>query len=246
MEGKSGRVIIGAISVFIALVLAWRIGLWLEPEPRRESLPAASQPAGQDPPFATGKVRENFVFSLREVRATAEGTVVEALGVVPYDIERQDVKPAAVAMLRLLKEKFPLAQQLRVTMVFAKEFSQLVIAEVEHDKGRTLVRYGIPTMEQIEENNRKIGSAEVRGGAGETVRLSRPDREGFAAGLDVLRAMALAADKDRTLGNDKLLERAATATGLPYVVARRHHDFLLAYYTGSRFGEEVFSLSLRR
>lgn len=245
MNGRTYKLITGIISLFIALFLAWRIGLWLEPEPQPGSpAPAVPSPAAKEPPFVTGTVKKDLGFEVRNVRFSDKGKTVEGIGIIRFDSDRSELKAAAVAMVTKLKEKVPAAERITLTMKPSVDCPVCAMAEVAWDRGKAVLRYGIPSLEQMEAANARIGT---KNEAGETVdrpRLYRPDRETFGAGLTVTLAMDAARKKNPVLGDEDLLEQAAAATGLNYVVARRHRDFMSAYYTGNSYGDETFNLPL--
>lgn len=237
---RTDRIIIGFIAVVVSLFLAWRIGLWLEPTPEEKSAIRNLSPAAKEPPFARGKVRENLPFELRNVKAADDGRKVEGIGVIRFDIDPADVKPAVVTMLKLLKEKFPVAKQIALTVVPSIDCPACRIAEARYDNGRVTLDYGIPTLKQIEESNSRIGVAPASGNAAERPRLFRPDGEAFAIGMNVMSAIEAARKKNPAMNDDQLLDQASAATGLSSVVVRRHRDFMSAYYSGNAFGSETF------
>ncbi|MBT1075707.1 hypothetical protein [Geobacter grbiciae] len=245
MNGRTYKLVTGIISLFIALFLAWRIGLWLEPEPKqRNPAPAVPSPAAKEPPFVTGTVRKDLNFEVRNVRFGNRGKTVEGIGIVTFDSDRSDLKAAAVAMLKKLKEKVPAAERIVLTLKPSVDCPVCAMAEVTWDRGKVDMRYGIPSLEQMEEANTLIGTKDKKGETVDRPRLYLPDRETFAAGLAITQAIDAARKKNPSLGDDQLLEQAAAATGLNYAVARRSRDFMAAYYTATEYGEETFTLSL--
>ncbi len=245
MNGRTYKLVTGIISLFIALFLAWRIGLWLEPEPKQETpVPAVSSPSAKEPPFVTGMVKKDLNFEVRNVRFSDRGKTVEGIGIVTFDSDWSDLKAAAVAMLKKLKEKVPAAERIALTLKPAVECPVCDMAEVAWDRGKVELRYGIPSQEQMEEANARIGTKNEKGETVDRPRLYRPDKETFGAGLAVTLAMDAARKKNPALGDEQLLEQAAAATGLSYVVARRHWDFMAAYYTADGSGNETFNLPL--
>ena len=245
MNGRTYKLVTGIISLFNALFLAWRIGLWLEPEPKQGSqAPAVSSPAAKEPPFVTGAVRKDLNFEVLNVRFSNRGKTVEGIGIVTFDSDRSDLKASAVAMLKKLKEKVPAAERIALTLKPAVDCPVCAMAEVAWDRGKVELLYGIPSLEQMEEANARIGMKNERGETVDRPRLYRPDRETFAAGLAITQAIDAARKKNPSLGDDKLLEQAAAATGINYVVARRGRDFMASYYTATGYGDETFNLPL--
>ena len=55
-------------------------------------------------------------------------------------------------------------------------------------------------------------------------------------------AIEAARKKNPGMNEDQILEQAAAVTGLPYVVVKRHRDFMTAYYSGNAFGSETFDM----
>lgn len=245
MNGRTYKLVTGIISLFIALFLAWRIGLWLEPAPQQGSpAPAVSSPAAKEPPFVTGTVKKDLGFEVRNVAFSDKGKAVAGIGIVRFDSDRSELKAAAVAMVTKLKEQVPAAERITLTLKPAVDCPVCAMAEVAWDRGTAVLRYGIPSLEQMEAANARIGTKDEEGKPVDQPRLYRPDRETFAAGLAVTLAMDAARKNDPALGDEQLLEQAAAATGINYVVARRHRDFMAAYYTASGYGEETFTLPL--
>lgn len=245
MNGRTYKLVTGIISLFIALFLAWRIGLWLEPEPRSGSpAPAVSSPVAKEPPFVTGTVKKDLGFEVRSVRISDQGKTVAGIGIVRFDSDRSELKAVAVAMVTKLKEKVPAAERITLTLKPSVDCPVCAMAEVAWDRGKVALRYGIPSLEQMEGANARIGTKDEEGATVDRPRLHRPDRESFGAGLAVTQALDTARKKNPALNEEQLLEQAAAATGLNYVVARRHRDFMAAYYTGSGYGEETFTLPL--
>lgn len=245
MNGRTYKLVTGIISLFIALFLAWRIGLWLEPELRPEgAAPAVSSPVAKEPPFVTGTVKKDLGFEVRNVRFSDRGKTVAGIGIVRFDSDRSELKGAAVAMVTKMKEKVPAAERITLTLKPAVDCPVCAMAEVAWDRGTAVLRYGIPSLEQMETANARIGTKNEKGETVDAPRLHHPDRESFAAGLAVTVAMDAARKKNPALGDEQLLEQAAAATGINYVVARRHRDFMAAYYTATGYGEETFTLPL--
>ena len=245
MNGRTYKLVTGIVSLFIALFLAWRIGLWLEPEPRQGSpAPAVSSPAAKEPPFVAGTVKKDLNFEVRSVTLSDQGKTVEGIGIVRFDSDRSELKAAAVAMMRKLKEKVPAAERIALTLKPAVDCPVCAMAEVAWERGDAVLRYGTPSLEQMEAANARIGTKKETGETIDGPRLHRPDRESFGAGLAVTLAMDAARKKNPSLNDEQLLEQAAAATGLNYVVARRHRDFMAAYYTGNSYGDEKFNLPL--
>src|SRR6266567_1739678 len=101
MNNITTRIIIGSITVFVSLILAWRVGLWLEPGPEEKSAMITHSSAAKEPPFATGKVRENLPFELRNVRVTEGGTSIEGVGIIKFDIDRGDIKQPIIKISKV-------------------------------------------------------------------------------------------------------------------------------------------------
>lgn len=239
---KNRRIIIGIISVFLSLFLAWRIGLWLEPTPEEKSAITSPSPAAKQPAFANGKVRENLPFELRNVKAADDGRSVEGVGIIRFDIDPADIKPAVITMLKVLKGKFPGAKQIALDLSPSIDCPACKIAEARYDNGKVTLNYGIPTMKQIEESNSGIRAVSASGKAVDRPRLFRPDGETFGIGLNVMIAIEAARKKNPGMNDDQLIDQAAAATGLSSVVAKRHRDFIAAYYSGNAFGSETFGI----
>ncbi len=245
MNGRTYKLATGIISLLIALFLAWRIGLWLEPDPKQGSpAPAVSSPATKDPPFVSGEVRKDLTFEVRSVRFSDKGKTVEGIGIIRFDSDRSELKAAAVAMVRKLKEKIPAAERIALTLKPAVDCPVCAMADVVWDRGKVVLRYGIPSLEQMEAANALIGTKKETGETIDGPRLHRPDKETFGTGLAVTLAIEAARQKNAALGEEQTLEQATAATGINYVVARRHRDFMAAYYTGNSYGDETFNLPL--
>lgn len=238
----STRIVIGIISLFLSLFLAWRIGIWLEPKPAGPSLPAGGP---KSPPFATGTVRENLHFEIRNARISGNGTALEGIGIVRFDMDRDQIKPAVLAMLKAVKEKAPAAKAITLELKPAVECPVCTLATATHREGRTVIRYGIPSMEQIERHNALIGTTDGTGRRIDHPRLYRPDKETFGAGLAVTMALEAARQKNPAANEEELLNQAAAVSGISTVVAARHRDFMRAYYRGDGFGEETLDTTAR-
>lgn len=237
MSGRTPSILIAAVSIGVALFLAWRVGLWLEPEP--DGVPDVPIQAPTSPPYAKGQVSPELHFELRDVRLSEEGKRAEGFGIVRYSVKREEVRPVAEAMLRTLKAKAPVAEIVFLTLRPAVDCPACDIAEVSWKKGVAEIRFGIPSMAQIEEWNLGVGKIDGR------VPLHLPDRETFSAGIAVIMAMdALKKQKPET-GEESLLEQAAQQAGVPYATAKRSREFIRAYYTGNRYGSEKFDLKLQ-
>ncbi|WP_306532469.1 hypothetical protein [Geobacter sp.] len=245
MNGRNYKLVTGIISLFIALFLAWRIGLWLEPDPKQGNpAPAVSSPAAKEPPFVTGEVKKDLTFEVRSVRFSDKGKTVEGIGIVRFDSDRSELKGAAVAMVKKLKEKVPAAERITLTLKPAVDCPVCTMAEASWDRGKVVLRYGIPTMDQMEAANALIGTKKETDETVDRPRLHRPDRESFGTGLAITMAIEAVRKKDPALSDEQALEQASAATGINYVVARRHRDFMAAYYTGTSYGDETFNLPL--
>lgn len=236
------RIIIGSITVLVSLFLAWRIGLWLEPGPEEKSATITPSSAAKEPPFASGKVRENFSFELRNVKVTEGGRNVEGVGIVKFDTDRGDIKPAVIAIIKVVKEKFPVVKQITLSLSPSIDCPACKIAEAKYDNGRVTLDYGIPTLSQIEESNSRIGVPSGSGKVDDRPRLFRPNGETFGVGLNVMLTIEAARKKNPGMTDEQLLDQAATTTGLPYAVVKRHRDFMAAYYSGNAFGSETFDI----
>lgn len=238
---KTNRIIIGTITVLVSLFLAWRIGLWLEPTPAEKGALSTPLYTAKEPAFATGKVRDDLPYELRNVKAAEGGKNVAGLGIVRFDIGRGDIKPVVIALLKVVKKKFPAAQQIALDLTPSVNCPDCRIAEARYDNGRVNLAYGTPTLAQIEESNRQIGQP----ASGETDNrplLFQPNGEAFSAGLIVMTAIEAARGKNPALSDEQLLDAAAASTGLSYVVVKRNRDFMKTYYSGDGFGSESFDL----
>ncbi|HWI41674.1 MAG TPA: hypothetical protein VNX25_09310 [Verrucomicrobiae bacterium] len=236
MQGKMSRVVVGSATVFLALLLAWRIGLWLEPRPTDPAL-AAVPSTPREPPFAVGKTPGGTAYELRGVRVSPDGQV-QGVGILGYAVRREELKPAAAAMLRTLRERFPAAASFFLVLKPAESCPGCDIGQVSAKGGEIVLRYGIPSAQQIESSNALIGSRE----AGDRPRLYLPDGETFAAGLAIVTALQREREKDPSLTEEQALERAAASAGMQYPVAKRGAAFMQWYYTGNRYGSEEFTL----
>ena len=240
MNNRKG-LMIGLVSVFISLFFAWRIGIWLEPTPEQKA--AASRPiTAKEPAFATGKVRDDLTFELRKVTVTDGGTSVGGFGIVRFDIDRADIKQTVVAMLKIMKEKHPAAKRISLSLTPSVDCPACGIAEARYDEGKVKLEYGIPTLQQIEESNSRIGTPTASGEKDDRPLLVRPNGEAIIRGLAVMKALEAARQQNPELNDEQLLDKAAAATGLPYVVVKRHRDFMRGYYSGNSFGSETFTM----
>jgi hypothetical protein len=230
------RIAVGVVSIIVALFLAWRVGLWLEPE-KQTSIPATGLPtaAGQGALFLSGEVRQGLTFELRDVRVAEGGKSAEGMGVVRFDVRREDLKPLSVAMLGALKQKLPAAERVKLA-VKPYAGAPCVIGEIEWSGGSTRLSYGIPTQQQIDASNALIGTKE----GDDRPRLYVPDGETFASGLSVTLAIEAARAKNPGSSEELLLEKGPVAAGVPYGTAKRSRDFMRWYYTGNRYGSEEF------
>ncbi|GAM10322.1 hypothetical protein OR1_02611 [Geobacter sp. OR-1] len=242
MNNITTRIIIGSITIFVSLLIAWRIGLWLEPAPEEKSAIVTRSSAAKEPPFASGKVRENLPFELRNVKVTDGGRSIEGVGIVRFDIDRSDIKPAVIAILRVINAKFPVAKQIALSLTPSVDCPVCKIAEAKYDNGRVRLDFGTPTLKQIEESNSRIGVPSASGKVEDRPLLSRPNGETFGTGLNVMIAIAAGRKKNPGMNDDQLLDQASAATGLSYVVVKRHRDFMTAYYSGNAFGSETFDM----
>lgn len=242
MNNRAAKFIIGIVSISLALLLAWRIGLWLEPA-QDAAGPALGIPAAKGPPFASSTAGDKLPFELRDVRITPDGTTVTGTGVVRFDISQAEIRPAVEAMLRAITGKVPAATQISLALKPVVGCPVCTIAGVSYERGKVVIRYGIPSLGQIDAANARIGTLKADGTRDDRPRLYLPDGKTFAAGL----AVTLAIDKTRrqnpALSDELLLEDAANATGLPYTVVERYRDFMAAYYTGDGYGTESFTLT---
>lgn len=242
MDNKTSKVIIGAVSVILALFLAWRIGLWLEPEPAAKSSVQTLSSAAKQPPFASGKTQEGTSFELRNVRIEEEGKSIKGIGIVRFDITREELKPVAIAMLRTLKEKVPAVERISLSIKPSVDCPVCTIAQVAYIKGQTVLSYGTPSLEQINSHNARIGSSQGSGKTSEQTPLYLPDRQTFGNGLAVTMAIDAARKKNPLMAKEQILKQASAATGLPEVMAERYRDFMAAYYTGNTFGTKTFDI----
>lgn len=242
MDNKTSKIIIGAVSVILALFLAWRIGLWLEPQPEAKKPVQTLSSAAKQPPFASGKTQGGTSFELRNVRIGVDGKSVEGIGIVRFDIRREELKPVAIAMLRTLKEKVPAVERMSLSLKPSVDCPVCTIAQVAYVKGRTVLSYGIPSIEQINSHNAQIGSSRGSARTSETP-LNLPDRQTFGNGIAVTMAIDAARKKNLHMTDEQLLQQASAATGLPDVVAERYRDFMAAYYTENTFGTETFQIN---
>lgn len=237
----NNRILIGIISVFISLFLAWRIGIWLEPSPEQKA--AATRPiTAKEPAFATGKVREDLTFELRKVTVADGGKSLEGFGIVRFDIDRADIKPTVIAMLKIMKEKHPATNRISLSLTPSVDCPACGIAKARYDEGKVKLEYGVPTLQQIEESNSRIGTPTASGEKDDRPLLVRPNGEAIIRGLDVMKAIEAAHRENPELNDEQLLDKAAAATGLSYVVVKRNRDFMRAYYSGNGFGSESFTM----
>lgn len=244
MNGRTYKLVTGIISLFIALFLAWKIGLWLEPEPKQSPSAPTPPPTTKEAPFVTGKVKKDVSFEVRNVRFSDKGKTVEGIGIAAFDSDWPDLKEAALAMLKKLKETVPAAERIALTLKPGVECPVCSMAEVEWNRGEVTLRYGVPSLKQMEAVNAVIGTKDETGNTIDRPRLYRPDKATFGTGLAVTLALDTARKKNPALGDEQLLDQAVAATGLSYVVARRHRDFMAAYYKSSGYGEETFVFPL--
>jgi|GEM_PF-1837140 len=247
MNNKSVRIIAGIISVAVSLFLAWRIGLWLEPAPVQQGPKAVATTANvaKSPPFASGKVSEQLTYELHRVQPSADGKIFDGVGLVRFDIRQEELKPVVQSMLKELHKKIPHLQKIHLFIRPSLDCTACTIAEVSSQQGNAVLKFGIPSLAQIYANNAQIGNLSPSGEKIDRPRLSLPDRESFSGGLAVVTAMDAARRKSPALTDDQLLEQAATATGVSYVVAKKYLDFMRAYFTGDTFGSETFRADLR-
>lgn len=247
MNNKSVRIIVGTISVAVSLFLAWRIGLWLEPAPTQKGPKPMVTTANvaKSPPFASGKASEQLTYELHRVRQSEDGKIFDGIGLVRFDIRQEQLKPIVLSMLAELYKKIPREQQVHLFIRPSLDCTVCTIAEVSSQQGKTVIKFGIPSLAQIYAHNARIGVASPSGEKIDLPRLYLPDRESFSGGLAVVTAMDAARKKSPSLTDDQLLEQAAAATGVSYVVARKHLDFMRAYFTGDSFGSETFQANLR-
>lgn len=247
MDNKSVRIIAGTISVAVSLFLAWRIGLWLEPAPAQQGPKpvVAAGNATKSPPFASGKVSEQLAYELHRVQPSKDGKIFDGVGLVRFDIRQEELKPVAQSMLKELYKKIPQVQRIHLFIRPSLDCTACTIAEVSSQQGNTVLTFGIPSLAQIDANNALIGTKSPSGEKIDRPRLQLPDRESFSGGLAVVMAMDAARKKSPALTEDQLLEQAAAATGVSSVVAKKHLDFMRAYFTGDRFGSETFRTDLR-
>ncbi|BEH11083.1 hypothetical protein GSUET_26950 [Geobacter sulfurreducens subsp. ethanolicus] len=239
---QSTRIVVGIISLFLSLFLAWRIGIWLEPAPAGPSLPAGDP---KSPPYATGTVQEDLHFEIRNVRISGDGATLNGIGIIRFDTDRERIKPAVLAMLTAVKKKAPAAKMITLELKPAVECTQCTLARATYREGRTVIRYGIPSQEQIERHNALIGTTDGTGRRIDRPRLYRPDKETFGAGLAVTMALEAARQKNPSAGEEQLLDQAAATVGISPVVAARHRDFMKAYFTGDGYGEETLDTPLQ-
>lgn len=243
MNNRATKLLIGIVSISFALLLAWRIGLWLEPEQGPAGSTALAPPTAKAPPFASSQAGDKLPFELRDVQLSADKTTVTGIGIVRFDITQAEIRPATEAMLRAVKQKVPAAKRISLTLRPTVECPVCTIAETEYAAGKVTIRYGIPSLGQIDAANALIGTKKADGTVDDRPRLYLPDGKTFAAGLAVTLAIAKARQKNAALTDEQLLEQAANATGLPYSVVERYRDFMDAYYTGNAYGSESFTLS---
>jgi hypothetical protein len=244
MNGRTYKLVTGIISLVIALFLAWKIGLWLEPEPKQTPSAPAPAPTVKEAPFVTGMVKKDVSFEVRNVRFSDKGKTVEGIGIAAFDSNWANLKEAALAMLKKLKETVPAAERIALTLKPGVECPVCTMAEVEWNRGQVSIRYGVPSLQQMESANAAIGTKDETGKTIDRPHLYRPDKTTFGTGLAVTLAMDAARKKNPALGDDQLLEQAAAATGLNYVIAKRHRDFMAAYYKARGYGEETFLFPL--
>lgn len=236
MSGRISSIVIGLITIAGAMFLAWRIGLWLETPV--DQVPDVPIHAPTSPPFAKGQVSGDLHFELRDVRLKEERTRAEGAGIIRYSIRHQEVKPAAIAMLRALKGKAPEAEKITLVIRPTVEWPAGDIAEVAWEKGEAVLTYGIPSLVQIDEWNAKVSKNDDR------PLLHVPDRETFSTGVAVIIAMNELEKQQKEATEDQLLEQAAKKVGAPYTAAKRSKDYIRAYYTGNKYGSEKFELKL--
>lgn len=244
MNGRTYKLVTGIISLSIALFLAWKIGLWLEPEPKQGNPAPAPSTAAKEAPFVTGMVKKGVSFEVRNVSFGDKGKTVEGIGITGFDGDWPDLKEAALAMLKKLKETVPAAERIALTLKPGVECPVCSMAEIEWNRGEVKLRYGVPSLEQMEKANAVIGTKDESGKTIDRPRLYRPDKETFGVGLAVTQALEAARKKNPALGEEQLLNQAVAATGLSYVVARRHRDFMTSYYRANGYGEETFVFPL--
>lgn len=182
------------------------------------------------------------------------GTAIIAVGVIPFDIKREQIKPTILAALKVLIRKYPDATGIFIRLAPDKDLAKYAYfaGTADYENNEITVDYKIPTDKQINDWNSEIGKPiELEGkslGTNDSPRLLRFDKKLF----DIATKVTLSYHKaQKQLANkyiDQPLKTASTQeiyhlvsgeTGVSDKDAQYYRNLMDAYYGSTREKETI-------
>jgi hypothetical protein len=176
------------------------------------------------------------------------GRLLEAIGTVPFDIKKEQIKPTILAVIKAIKQKNPDCEWIAVHLKLAKDLPLLQAGIAEYKEGNISISYGIPSDKQIEEWNANIGKpVEFDGkvlGINDLPRLYRPDRKTFEDGAQVIK-LYYKLNNDPKIKKDRieqLFPLISKESGLPVKDVESLYRYMSNYYFTGSWGTEEFKI----
>lgn len=176
------------------------------------------------------------------------GRLLEALGVVPFDIKREQIKPTILAIVKAIKRKNPDCEWIAVHLKLAKDLPLLQAGIAEYKEGTVSISYGIPSDKQIEEWNANIGKPFKLDnkvlGINDLPRLYRPDRKTFEDGAQVIRLYFKFNNDPKIKKNkvEQLFPLISKELGFPVKDVECLYKYMSNYYFTGLWGTEEFKI----
>ena len=184
----------------------------------------------------------------KEVQSAAGGSLINAEGIVPCDIKKEQVKPTIMQTLKNVLVKYPSCQEVYVRLTPDHTFNHYV-GHATYIAGKVKIHYGIPSDAEIDKKNANIGKAVPGGLFGDDKkrmiiidhpRIYRPDSVTFE------KIMRFAVEKkavdDHVMDWKTLSKKIAKKNGMLSSDAEQLYYLLEIYYCSGCYGEETFQL----
>lgn len=165
------------------------------------------------------------------------GRLLEAIGTVPFDIKKEQIKPTVLAVIKAIKQKNSDCEWIAVNLKLAKDLPLLQAGIAEYKEGKVFISYGIPSDKQIEEWNTNIGKNDLP-------RLHRPDKKTFDDGARVIK-LYYKFNNDPKIKKDnveQLFPLISKESGLPVKNVESLYRHMSNYYFTGSWGTEDFKI----
>jgi len=189
---------------------------------------------------------------------TRQGGKLEAIVVIPRDMKRSQLRPTILNTLKKLKDRFDTAS---IELEFVPDDEHLAkscvaVGAADYREGRGIdIRYGIPTVEQMQEYNSKIGKPEQHlfdkgSDINDNIPLAAPDRRTFETSKKIILLRKKIAKTDEPqcsltlpLENiDPIAREMTKELKMPLKEIWRYFTFMETYYDAIGWDKETIKL----